>query len=70
MGRAPVSARPEATTRICWKRLTNPSNRRRHRAAEKLTETFNVLRNSLIDEHKQALENISNSEHKSRNARC
>ena len=31
---------------------------------EKLTETFNVLRNGLIDEHKQALENISNSEHK------
>ena len=33
---------------------------------EKLTETFNTLRNGLINEHKQALENISNSEHKSR----
>ncbi|WP_285168596.1 KinB sensor domain-containing domain, partial [Mycobacterium tuberculosis] len=33
---------------------------------EKLTETFNVLRNGLIVEHKQALENISTSEHKSR----
>ncbi|SFS25921.1 KinB sensor domain-containing domain [Pseudomonas sp. NFACC42-2] len=33
---------------------------------EKLTETFNVLRNGLIAEHKQALENISASEHKSR----
>lgn len=33
---------------------------------EKITETFNVLRNGLIAEHKQALENISASEHKSR----
>ena len=33
---------------------------------QKLTETFNVLRNGLIAEHKQALENISASEHKSR----
>ncbi|NVZ20685.1 KinB sensor domain-containing domain [Pseudomonas costantinii] len=33
---------------------------------EKLTETFNVLRNGLITEHKQALENISSSEHESR----
>ncbi|MCS3515279.1 NtrC-family two-component system sensor histidine kinase KinB [Pseudomonas grimontii] len=33
---------------------------------EKLTEAFNALRNGLIAEHKQALENISNSEHKSR----
>ncbi|WP_311197192.1 KinB sensor domain-containing domain, partial [Pseudomonas poae] len=33
---------------------------------EQLTETFNVLRNGLIVDHKQALENISTSEHKSR----
>ena len=33
---------------------------------EKLTETFNVLRNGLISQHKLALENISNSEHQSR----
>ena len=34
---------------------------------EKLTETFNALRNGLIAEHKGALENINDSEHKSRN---
>ncbi|MBD8096995.1 PAS domain-containing protein [Pseudomonas fluorescens] len=33
---------------------------------EKLTETFNTLRNGLIVHHKLALENISTSEHKSR----
>ncbi|AZF56004.1 KinB sensor domain-containing domain [Pseudomonas sp. R11-23-07] len=33
---------------------------------EKLTETFNTLRNGLIVHHKQALENISTSEHRSR----
>ncbi|MBY8970002.1 MULTISPECIES: ATP-binding protein [Pseudomonas] len=33
---------------------------------EKITETFNILRNGLIADHKQALENISASEHKSR----
>ncbi|AZF61113.1 MULTISPECIES: KinB sensor domain-containing domain [Pseudomonas] len=32
----------------------------------KLTETFNALRNGLIAEHKHALENINESEHKSR----
>ncbi|KRP44788.1 KinB sensor domain-containing domain [Pseudomonas poae] len=33
---------------------------------QKLTESFNALRNGLITEHKQALENINTSEHKSR----
>lgn len=33
---------------------------------QKLTETFNALRNGLIAEHKQALENINTSEYKSR----
>ncbi|QLG90506.1 PAS domain-containing protein [Pseudomonas yamanorum] len=33
---------------------------------DKLTDTFNVLRNGLIAEHKDALENINDTEHKSR----
>jgi len=33
---------------------------------EELTERFNVLRNGLIAEHKKALENINDTEHKSR----
>lgn len=33
---------------------------------DELTERFNVLRNGLIAEHKKALENINDTEHKSR----
>ncbi|RMP66059.1 hypothetical protein ALQ18_03543 [Pseudomonas marginalis pv. marginalis] len=33
---------------------------------QKLTQSFNALRNGLIAEHKRALENINTSEHKSR----
>ena len=33
---------------------------------DELTKRFNILRNGLIAEHKQALENINDTEHKSR----